>query len=528
MSLTKVTLTGTVDTIKAGWTKFNDLIDDLLSTDSGLGASCIGLEDSADNVAATNVEAAIAEIYTDTSSVRTLGDVFDEDSYTTTGLTWGYKAGTVRFDNTITTVAAGTVSLTDDATNYIEVNSSGTVSRNTTAFTSGRIPIRTVVTSAGVQTTSTDGRSWFQSWDVPLPVAKGGTGAATLTDGGILLGSGMGAITALGVATNGQIPIGDGTTDPVLATITGTSNQITITNAAGSITISIPDTAVITFGNTGLHILDTNASHDLIIKPGSDLTADKTLTITTGDADRTITLSENLTVEAASTVNQDLSSDADVQFGSVTVGNSGLHVADTNASHDLIIKPGSDLSADRILTITTGDTARTITLSGDTTLSGTNTGDYTHPNHTGDVTSSGDGATTIGAGKVIPSKFPAPTAGDYYLTGCSIASSTSGIYELVATFYFPVAGTVRARIGVASGDGATTVYGRVYKNGVAAGTEKSTATSTYVFQSDDIAVAASDTLELMLKQGGASSALGYMVIGVGTIMLPAAVNIVDV
>jgi len=69
-----------------------------------------------------------------------------------------------------------------------------------------------------------------------LPVGNGGTGAITLTDGGILLGSGSGGITALGVATNGQIPIGDGTTDPQLATITG-GTGLTVVNAAASITI---------------------------------------------------------------------------------------------------------------------------------------------------------------------------------------------------------------------------------------------------------------------------------------------------
>lgn len=74
----------------------------------------------------------------------------------------------------------------------------------------------------------------------PLIVGKGGIGVGTLTDGGILLGSGTLAITALGVATNGQIPIGDGTTDPQLATITGTANQITVTNGAGSIALSTP------------------------------------------------------------------------------------------------------------------------------------------------------------------------------------------------------------------------------------------------------------------------------------------------
>lgn len=73
-----------------------------------------------------------------------------------------------------------------------------------------------------------------------LPVGSGGTGATTLTDGGILLGSGTGAITALGVAANGQIPIGDGTTDPVLANITAEAgNEITVTNGAGTIQLDV-------------------------------------------------------------------------------------------------------------------------------------------------------------------------------------------------------------------------------------------------------------------------------------------------
>ena len=76
-----------------------------------------------------------------------------------------------------------------------------------------------------------------------LTVANGGTGASTFTDGGILLGSGTGAITALGVASNGQIPIGDNTTDPVLATITG-GTAITITNGAGTITAAVTADAI--------------------------------------------------------------------------------------------------------------------------------------------------------------------------------------------------------------------------------------------------------------------------------------------
>lgn len=62
-------------------------------------------------------------------------------------------------------------------------------------------------------------------------------------------------------------------------------------------------------------------------------------------------------------------SGANTDLTSVYLDNTGLKVKDTNASHGLTIKPGSDLTADRILTVTTGDAARTLTMSGDATVS---------------------------------------------------------------------------------------------------------------------------------------------------------------
>ena len=51
--------------------------------------------------------------------------------------------------------------------------------------------------------------------DTTRTVAQGGTGATSLTDGGVLLGSGTGAITAMAVLADGEMIVGDGTTDPV-------------------------------------------------------------------------------------------------------------------------------------------------------------------------------------------------------------------------------------------------------------------------------------------------------------------------
>lgn len=70
-----------------------------------------------------------------------------------------------------------------------------------------------------------------------------------------------------------------------------------------------------------------------------------------------------------------------------------LGMEDTNSSHYLYLTPGSDLTADRELTLTTGDAARTLTMTGDATISGTNTGDQTIT-LSGDVTGTGTGAIT--------------------------------------------------------------------------------------------------------------------------------------
>lgn len=104
--------------------------------------------------------------------------------------------------------------------------------------------------------------------------------------------------------------------------------------------------ANITVANAGLHILDTNSSHDLIISPGSDLSADRTLTITTGDANRTLTLNENFTIGDGT----------DITITGVTAART------LTLNENLTIGDGTDI------TITGVTAARTLTLNENLTI----------------------------------------------------------------------------------------------------------------------------------------------------------------
>ena len=66
-----------------------------------------------------------------------------------------------------------------------------------------------------------------------------GTTISGLTSNSLLYSAG-GVVTALGVATDGQLPTGSTGAAPVLATLTATANRVTVANAAGSITLSTP------------------------------------------------------------------------------------------------------------------------------------------------------------------------------------------------------------------------------------------------------------------------------------------------
>ena len=96
-----------------------------------------------------------ANAYFDAASPAT---IFGRRQSTTSGLTWGYYGGRWLVDSLLSIITNGTVTLTASTTNYVEATRAGVVSKNTTGFTPGSIPLYAVITGAATVTSYTDYR----------------------------------------------------------------------------------------------------------------------------------------------------------------------------------------------------------------------------------------------------------------------------------------------------------------------------------------------------------------------------------
>jgi len=105
-------------------------------------------------------------------------DAFDFDPDTTVDTAFGYNAGRIRKDNKIINVAGGTVDLTDDSRNYIEVGPTGAVSANATGFTKGSIPLYVVYVASEDIKTPIDKRAFLLANTV-APILDNSTTAET-------------------------------------------------------------------------------------------------------------------------------------------------------------------------------------------------------------------------------------------------------------------------------------------------------------------------------------------------------------
>lgn len=173
-----------------------------------------------------------------------------------TGLSITTNATTLQYAlSTPVSIANGGTNATSMTTTDGTIIFDGTRLVTTATGTSGQVltsngagvaPTYQNVSASGAVTSVTGGNNITITGTATAPIVN----VSGTTNHSLQLGNASGSLTSLGVATNGQIPIGLTGADPVLATLTAGTN-IVITNGAGSITIAA-DTQSASFNYTGI------------------------------------------------------------------------------------------------------------------------------------------------------------------------------------------------------------------------------------------------------------------------------------
>ena len=228
-----------------------------------------------------------------------------------------------------------------------------------------------------------------------LAVANGGTGATSLTDGGVRLGNGTGAITAMAVLADGEMLVGDGTTDPAV------ESGATLRTSIGVGTGDSPTFTAVTVGQ-----VDITAEGDLRLQ---DASGGQYVGF---DAPSTVSGSYTLTLPAAiGSVNQVLSinnTDGTLQWatpetGDITSVVAGAGMPGGGSSGDVTLNvigttDKIDVSSDAI-NIASGYTGQTSITTLGTIATGTWEGTDVGVAHGGTgVSSLTDGGVLIGNG----------------------------------------------------------------------------------------------------------------------------------
>lgn len=153
-----------------------------------------------------------------------LVDLAQEDTIPSLIAAWGLNyrhlgtgQGYINTPSGPVNVSSGPITLTDDATNYVELDATGTVIFNNSGFTSGNLPMAVVTTAGGVITDISDRRGLIfvpGPFNVTPPMAvadlptaaAGNTGwHSFVTDSNATMTAGIGAVVANGGAN--KVPV---------------------------------------------------------------------------------------------------------------------------------------------------------------------------------------------------------------------------------------------------------------------------------------------------------------------------------
>ena len=341
----------------------------------------------------------------------------------------------------LTSIQGQTISLsgalTAEAASVINQDVTTDASPQFTAVNVGHASDTTVGrTSAG--DINVEGNIVYRAGGTDVPVTDGGTGVSTLTDGGILLGSGTGAITALAVLADGEMIVGDGTTDPVAesgATLrtsigVGTGDTVQVTG----IELGHASDTTIVRASSGEITIEGNAVYRA---GGTNIPVSDGGTGATALTDKAVLISQDTGTDAVGSVA--LTTSGQLIIGGSSGPAAGLITADdglTVTTGDGTIELDLDLKADGGLVIESNEAAVDL---GASSITGTLV-----------VGDGGTGATSLTDGGVLLGSG----------TGAVTAMAVLGNSEMIVGdgTTDPVAesgATLRTSIGVGTGDNVT-------------------------------------------------------------------------
>jgi hypothetical protein len=329
---------------------------------------------------------------TNTITIANTGDLSTSNELQTFG-----HSGTTSYTNTL---SAGGGSFTLQAAGAASISHSGGTVTITATEVDGSV-------SNELQTISAGGAG-PSSFTVDL---SNGGGSVTLEEGANIDLTRTG--NTITIASTGGAGVSDGDKGDITvsssgsvwnidAGVVGTAELGGDITAAGEALLDDADNSA-QRTTLGLGTIATQAANSVSITGGSITNITDIAVADGGTGASTAPTARSNLGAAASGANTDITS--------LVLNNTGLVIKDSDASHNLTITTGSNLTIARTLTINPGDAARTLTLGGDATLnggthSGTNTGDQTIT-LTGDVTGTGTGsiATTIANDAVTTAKI---------------------------------------------------------------------------------------------------------------------------
>lgn len=240
--------------------------------------------------------------------------LFGRRNSTCSGLTWGYYGGLL--PDGATTLADGVVTLTDNATNYVECTTAGAVSANTSGFTGGRYQMATVVTVSGFATVYTDKRYYATTvsgggiGDMTLAGVQTVTGTKTFNSTKLVATSPTFVTPVLGTPSSGNLSNCTGIpvvvefacSDETTAITTGTAKFTTRIRFA--MTVTAVRASLTTASSSGIPTFDINESGTTILS--TKLTIDASELTSTTAATPAVISDANLADDAEITVDFDV------------------------------------------------------------------------------------------------------------------------------------------------------------------------------------------------------------------------------